>query len=131
MQIMQEEIFGPLLPVKTYTDAQEPLHYINANPRPLAAYYFGDDQTQQELFARHTTSGALVINDVMTHASIDALPFGGVGPSGMGAYHGLHGFRRFTHAKPVVLQSKDGASNLRLRAPYDNKLQAIQGFLES
>lgn len=131
MQIMQEEIFGPLLPVKTYTDAQEPLHYINANPRPLAAYYFGDDQTQQELFARHTTSGALVINDVMTHASIDALPFGGVGASGMGAYHGLHGFRRFTHAKPVVLQSKDGASNLRLRAPYDNKLQAIQGFLES
>lgn len=128
MAIMQEEIFGPLLPIKTYTDASEPLQYINSNPRPLAAYYFGDDQAQQELFARHTTSGALVINDVMTHASIDSLPFGGVGASGMGAYHGVHGFRRFTHAKPVVVQSQDGASNLRLRAPYSNNLQTIQGF---
>lgn len=128
MAIMQEEIFGPLLPIKTITDASEPLQYINSNPRPLAAYYFGDDQAQQELFARHTTSGALVINDVMTHASIDSLPFGGVGASGMGAYHGVHGFRRFTHAKPVVVQSKDGASNLRLRAPYSNNLQTIQAF---
>lgn len=82
MQVMQEEIFGPLLPVKTYTNAAAPLQHINSNPRPVAAYYFGDDQTQQALFARHTTSGALVINDVMTHASIDSLPFGGVGASG-------------------------------------------------
>ena len=128
MAIMQEEIFGPLLPVKTYTDASEPLQYINSHPRPLAAYYFGDDKAQQQLFARHTTSGALVINDVMTHASIDSLPFGGVGASGIGAYHGVHGFRRFTHAKPVVVQSKDGASNLRLRAPYSDNLQTIQAF---
>lgn len=128
MQVMQEEIFGPLLPVKTYADSSEPLQYINSNPRPLAAYYFGNDQGQQEVFARHTTSGALVINDVMTHASIDSLPFGGVGASGMGAYHGVHGFRRFTHAKPVVVQSHDGASNLRLRAPYSHNLQAIQAL---
>lgn len=130
MKIMQEEIFGPLLPVKSYTVVAEPLDYINANPRPLAAYYFGNDEDQQKLFAAYTTSGALVINDVMTHASIDTLPFGGVGASGMGAYHGIHGFRRFTHAKPVVVQSPEGASNLRLRAPYGNKLQAVQDVLE-
>lgn len=128
MAIMQEEIFGPLLPVKTYRTAAEPIAYINANPRPLAAYYFSDDLDDQQQFTRQTTSGGLVINDVMTHASIDSLPFGGVGASGMGAYHGIHGFRRFTHAKPVVVQSPDGAANLRLRAPYGDKAQALQAF---
>lgn len=126
MTIMQEEIFGPLLPVKTYQRVDEAIAYINANPRPLAAYYFGDDTQQQAQFVAQTTSGGLVINDVMTHASIDSLPFGGVGASGIGAYHGIHGFRRFTHAKPVVMQSADGASNLRLRAPYADKAQALE-----
>lgn len=128
MLIMQEEIFGPLLPVKTYRGVDEAVAYINAHPRPLAAYYFGDDADRQQQFVRATTSGAVVINDVMTHASIDSLPFGGVGASGMGAYHGIHGFRRFTHAKPVVVQSQDGASNLRLRAPYGDKTQALDAF---
>lgn len=128
MAIMQEEIFGPLLPVKTYRTADEAIAYINAHPRPLAAYYFGDHQERQQQFMRQTTSGGLVVNDVMTHASIDSLPFGGVGASGMGAYHGIHGFRRFTHAKPVVVQSQDGASNLRLRAPYGDKAPALEAF---
>jgi coniferyl-aldehyde dehydrogenase len=128
MDIMQEEIFGPLLPVKTYQNADEAIAYINANPRPLAAYYFGNDPARQQQFASQTTSGGLVINDAMTHASIDSLPFGGVGASGMGAYHGVHGFRRFTHAKPVVLQSQDGISNLRLRAPYADKAEALEAF---
>lgn len=128
MAIMQEEIFGPLLPVKTYVHVDESIAYINANPRPLAAYYFGDDPLQQQRFSAQTTSGGLVINDVMTHVSVDSLPFGGVGASGMGAYHGVHGFRRFTHAKPVVVQSQDGASNLRLRAPYAAKAQALDAF---
>lgn len=131
MAIMQEEIFGPLLPVKTYRNADEAIAYINANPRPLAAYYFGDNPQLQAQFVGQTTSGGLVINDVMTHASIDSLPFGGVGASGMGAYHGVHGFRRFTHAKPVVVQSPDGAANLRLRAPYADKAQALEGFFNS
>ncbi|AHZ80385.1 MULTISPECIES: coniferyl aldehyde dehydrogenase [Pseudomonas] len=128
MAIMQEEIFGPLLPVKTYRSASEAIAYINASPRPLAIYYFGDDDSQQQQFVHQTTSGGLVINDVMTHASIDSLPFGGIGASGMGAYHGIHGFRRFTHAKPVVVQSEDGASNLRLRAPYAEKAGVLQAF---
>lgn len=129
MRVMQEEIFGPILPIKTYRDAHEALDYINAHPRPLAAYYFGDDAARQQAFAEHTTSGALVINDVMTHATVETLPFGGVGPSGIGAYHGIHGFRRFSHAKAVVVQSPGGESNLRMRAPYAEGLAQIEALL--
>lgn len=129
MAIMQEEIFGPLLPVRLCSDAAEPVAYINAHPRPLAAYYFGNDVARQQAFAEQTTSGALVINDVMSHAAIETLPFGGVGASGIGAYHGIHGFRRFTHAKAVVQQSEDGALGLRLRAPYADKLRVVQSAL--
>lgn len=67
-----------------------------------------------------TTAGALVINDVMTHASLDSLPFGGVGASGIGAYYGIHGFRLFSHAKPIVIQDEAGTTNLRLHAPYQD-----------
>ncbi len=126
MMVMQEEIFGPILPVMTYTDPEQALAYINSHPRPLAAYYFGQDAARQRRFSERTTSGALVINDVMTHASVETLPFGGVGPSGMGAYHGIHGFRRFSHAKAVVVQSADGQSNLRLRAPYPDSSTLIK-----
>ncbi|CAG9297208.1 coniferyl aldehyde dehydrogenase [Celerinatantimonas diazotrophica] len=131
MKIMQEEIFGPLLPIKTYQQIDEAIDYINAHSRPLAAYYFGQNSDRQHEFAQRTTSGALVINDLMTHASIDTLPFGGVGASGIGAYHGIHGFRRFTHAKPVVIESEDGAANLRLRAPYQQKYAELSAFLDS
>lgn len=131
MGVMQEEIFGPLLPIKTYAgDVKEAINYINAHPRPLAAYYFGYDETRQQQMANQTTSGALVINDVMTHASLDSLPFGGVGASGIGAYHGIHGFRRFSHAKPVVIQDAAGTTNLRLRAPYQDKLIAARALLQ-
>ncbi|NIF22325.1 coniferyl aldehyde dehydrogenase [Candidatus Pantoea multigeneris] len=131
MGVMQEEIFGPLLPIKTYSgDVKEAINYINAHPRPLAAYYFGYDETRQKQMANQTTSGALVINDVMTHASLDSLPFGGVGASGIGAYHGIHGFRRFSHAKPVVIQDAAGTTNLRLRAPYQDKLIAASALLQ-
>lgn len=131
MAIMQEEIFGPLLPVKTYQQEQEALDYILAHPRPLAAYFFSESEQNQQHFARHTTSGALVINDVMTHVSIENLPFGGVGPSGMGAYHGIYGFRQFSHAKPVVIQSEQAESSQRLRAPYQEKLTALNDFFQS
>jgi coniferyl-aldehyde dehydrogenase len=130
MAIMQEEIFGPLLPVKTYRQPIEALDYINAHPRPLAAYYFGYDVDRQQHFAQKTTSGALVINDVMTHATIDSLPFGGVGASGIGAYHGVHGFRRFTHAKPVVVQGEESLFNLGLQAPYAEKLAELEKLLQ-
>ncbi|MCD7098842.1 coniferyl aldehyde dehydrogenase [Stenotrophomonas sp. MMGLT7] len=129
MQLMQEEIFGPILPLKTYRDADEALDYINAHPRPLAAYYFGNDAARQQRFGERTTSGALVINDVMTHATVESVPFGGVGASGIGAYHGIHGFRRFSHAKAVVVQSPGGESNLRLRAPYADGLAQVESLL--
>jgi coniferyl-aldehyde dehydrogenase len=128
---MQEEIFGPLLPVKTCSSDEAAFTYINAHPRPLAVYYFGDDAQGQAAVVTKTTSGALVINDVMSHVAIETLPFGGVGASGMGAYHGIHGFMRFTHNKPVVVQSPDGASNLRLRAPYADKLIQLERNLSA
>jgi coniferyl-aldehyde dehydrogenase len=129
MQVMQEEIFGPILPVMAIADEAAAIGWINDHARPLAAYYFGNDKARRQYFAAHTTSGALVINDVMSHASIEELPFGGVGAAGMGAYHGIHGFRRFSHAKPVVVQSEDGATGVRLRAPYAGKLQQLEATL--
>ncbi|MEG3765261.1 coniferyl aldehyde dehydrogenase [Alteromonas sp. 14N.309.X.WAT.G.H12] len=131
MAIMQEEIFGPLLPIMTYQDEQQAIDYINAHPRPLAAYLFTESPSKQQSFAKRTTSGALVINDVMTHVSIENLPFGGVGPSGMGAYHGVYGFRQFSHAKPVVVQSEQAESSQRLRAPYQDKLVALDAFFKA
>lgn len=131
MIAMQDEIFGPLLPIRTTANLTEALSYLQARPRPLAAYYFGNDSGHQRRFAEGTTSGALVINDVMTHASIEGLPFGGVGASGTGAYHGIHGFRRFSHARPIVHQAPDGASGLRLRGPYAEKLSVLQAMLFS
>lgn len=130
MRIMQEEIFGPLLPVKNYASSlSEAINYINARPRPLAAYYFGDDPQRQQQMTQLTTSGALVINDVMAHAALDSLPFGGVGASGIGAYHGIHGFRRFSHAKALVIQDEAGTTNLRLRAPYQDKTAILTEML--
>lgn len=129
MEIMREEIFGPILPLLTYREPEEALDYINSHPRPLAAYYFGDDPARQQAFTERTTSGATVINDVMTHVGVENLPFGGVGPSGIGAYHGVYGFRRFSHAKAVVVQSPGGEFNLPLRAPYAEKLPAIESLL--
>ena len=129
MLIMQEEIFGPLLPIKTYQDRLDAITYINEHPRPLAAYYFGHDSVQQQHFAAHTTSGGLVINDVMTHVTIDSLPFGGVGPSGIGAYHGEHGFKQFSHAKPIVIQSTTISEPSRLSAPYAEKQVALEVLL--
>lgn len=129
MQIMQEEIFGPLLPVRTYQDPADAVAYINAHPRPLAAYYFGADPDRQRAFARSTTSGGLVINGVMTHVTVDDLPFGGVGASGMGAYHGIHGFRRFTHAKPIVVHESSRQADDRLQAPYAEKLSGLENLL--
>ncbi|MFD1554865.1 coniferyl aldehyde dehydrogenase [Paraburkholderia silviterrae] len=130
MRVMQEEIFGPVLPVVTYETLDDALAFINSRPRPLALYYFGDDPAEQQRVARRTTSGALVVNDAMTHVFFDSLPFGGVGASGMGHYHGEYGYRTFSHAKPVVFQSAGGESNLLMRAPYLAQTQdAVNGMI--
>ena len=106
MTVMQEEIFGPVLPVKRYKNIEETLDYINDHPRPLGLYYFGQDAQEEKKVLTHTTSGGVTVNDVIMHIAQEDLPFGGVGPSGMGAYHGHDGFKTFSHAKAVYTQSK-------------------------
>ena len=117
MKVMQEEIFGPLLPVRRYQTFEETIGEINARPRPLALYYFGADKKEQEAVLERTTSGGVTLNDVIFHFSMDDLPFGGVGPSGMGAYHGKRGFQEFSHQKAVFRQMKSEILAM-LRPPY-------------
>lgn len=131
--IMRDEIFGPLLPLKTYRKIGEAIDYINRHDRPLALYYFGaaNGDEVEEVLAR-TTSGGVTINDVASHAGCDTLPFGGVGPSGMGVYHGLDGFRQFSHAKPIYRQARvDLAGKFGMRAPYGEKYRTgTQRFMK-
>ncbi|MEK9823002.1 MAG: coniferyl aldehyde dehydrogenase [Gammaproteobacteria bacterium] len=119
MQVMQDEIFGPILPVKQYQDVNETLAYINDHDRPLGLYYFGQDKAEENKVLTHTTSGGVTVNDVVMHVAQEDLPFGGVGPSGMGSYHGYDGFRNFSHAKAIYSQSK-AVSKLAaaMRPPY-------------
>ncbi|MCP1637618.1 acyl-CoA reductase-like NAD-dependent aldehyde dehydrogenase [Kerstersia gyiorum] len=87
-KIMQEEIFGPVLPIKTYHSLDEAIAYVNSHPRPLALYYFGHDDDDRRKVLSRTTSGNVTVNGSLTHYAQEDLPFGGVGPSGIGAYHG-------------------------------------------
>ena len=103
---MQEEIFGPLLPVKTYDHIDETIQYVNEHDRPLGLYYFGSDSDETRQVLDDTVSGGVTLNDVIMHVAQENLPFGGVGPSGMGAYHGVDGFRNFSHAKSIYSQSR-------------------------
>lgn len=123
--IMQEEIFGPLLPVIAFDDLGAALKSINARPKPLALYYFGEDPDKQERVLTGTTSGGSCVNDVIMHISSVYLPFGGVGASGMGAYHGKGSFDAFTHYKSVLKRSS--AFDLPVRyAPYKGKLRWVK-----
>ena len=101
MLVMEEEIFGPILPVVGVSSVEQAIDFINARPRPLAAYYFDDDTTRAAHFTRRTHAGGVTLNDTAIHFFNDELPFGGVGPSGMGAYHGHTGFKTFSHEKSV------------------------------
>jgi coniferyl-aldehyde dehydrogenase len=119
MKVMQEEIFGPVLPVKTYQTIDEAIGYVNAHDRPLGLYYFGEDAAEREQVLSATTSGGATVNDVIFHYAQEELPFGGVGPSGMGAYHGRDGFLEFSHRKGVYAQlKKDIGPLVALRPPY-------------
>ena len=121
MRVLQEEIFGPLLPIKTYKDFNETIDYVNANPRPLAAYYFGQDKGEERDVLERTTSGGACINDVIMHIMQEDLPFGGVGPAGMGSYHGYDGFKTFSHAKSIYKQAKVNVAKLGgMLPPYND-----------
>jgi|TARA_R100000049_G_C1949552_1_gene96400 coniferyl-aldehyde dehydrogenase len=119
MQAMQEEIFGPVLPVKTYKAIDEAVDYINDHDRPLGLYYFGSNAKEQEHVLDRTISGGVTVNDVIFHISVEDMPFGGVGPSGIGSYHGPEGFREFSHARSTYQQPKiDIAKLAGLKPPY-------------
>jgi coniferyl-aldehyde dehydrogenase len=119
MKVMQEEIFGPVLPVKSYETLDEALAYVNGHDRPLGLYYFGDDPAEREEVLSRTTAGGVTVNDVVMHVAQEDLPFGGVGPSGMGSYHGVDGFREFSHRKAIFSQMKKDIGPLKmLRPPY-------------
>ncbi len=122
-KIMQEEIFGPLLPVRTYRGIDEAIAYVNDHPRPLALYYFGEDRAEERQVIERTSSGGVTLNDVMTHAFSEELPFGGVGPSGTGAYHGKAGFQTFSHARSIYRQSKTIEAEYMLRPPYGEPMR--------
>ena len=119
MKAMQEEIFGPILPVKTYKAIDEAVDYINDHDRPLGLYYFGSNAKEQEHVLDRTISGGVTVNDVIFHISVEDMPFGGVGPSGIGSYHGPEGFREFSHARSTYQQPKiDIAKLAGLKPPY-------------
>ncbi|MEB3329974.1 MAG: aldehyde dehydrogenase family protein [Candidatus Sericytochromatia bacterium] len=117
MAVMQEEIFGPLLPVVAYDALDEALVFVNARPRPLALYYFDDDRRRQDRVLAETRSGGVTFNDCLLHLAQHHLPFGGVGPSGMGRYHGRHGFETFSKQRGVMVQGRWSAASL-LAPPY-------------
>jgi len=125
MKVMQEEIFGPILPIKTYKNVSEAIDYVNANDRPLGLYYFGSDSAEEQKVLSKTISGGATVNDVIFHIAMDELPFGGVGPSGMGSYTGHEGFKTFSHAKSVYSQPKMDIAKLGgFKPPYGKATKA-------
>lgn len=122
MEIMQEEIFGPLLPIVTYRSIDEAIEYVNARPRPLALYYFDLDASRVDTMLERTVSGGASINECLVHVAQNDIPFGGVGPSGMGGYHGRASFETFSHAKGVFHQARLNSADLAMRPPYGTML---------
>ncbi|MCG2572293.1 coniferyl aldehyde dehydrogenase [Acinetobacter sp. ME22] len=124
MLLMQNEIFGSILPILTYRHIDEVIDYINQRPRPLALYYFGYDKNEQQHFIKHTHSGGVCLNETLVHVAQDDLPFGGIGASGLGHYHGHEGFLTFSHAKSVFVRPKFSLMKL-IYPPYGTWLQKL------
>ena len=127
MRLANEEIFGPILPVLPYGDIEEAIDYVNGRPRPLALYYFGDNDANRRKVLARTTSGNVTVNGTIMHIGQDDLPFGGIGDSGMGEYHGLEGFRTLSHAKGIYVQGRWNATTL-LRAPFGQRADTLLNF---
>jgi coniferyl-aldehyde dehydrogenase len=129
LKLMQEEIFGPILPVLPYTSLDQAIAYINERPRPLALYWFGSDNAARDAVLARTVSGGVTVNDTLMHIAHENLPFGGVGDSGWGAYHGEAGFLRLTQQKPVLVSSKWARGDL-FYPPYGKRFDQIMGLLK-
>lgn len=131
--IMKEEIFGPIMPIVTVSNAHEAIKFVNSRERPLTAYVFSSDKKIQDLFLENTISGSAVINDTLIQFGVHTLPFGGVGESGMGAYHGKHSFDTFTHKKSTIIKNYNPIGEKIASARYppysDRKLGMMQALL--
>ena len=121
LEVMQGEIFGPILPILPYDRLEDAIGFVKSRAHPLALYVFATDKAEQEQVVASTKSGGVCINDTIMHSTQQSLPFGGVGASGTGAYHGIHGFRRFSHARAVYSQIKMDGPFKPLRAPFGGK----------
>lgn len=128
LAVMREEIFGPILPVKSYRTLDEAIAYINDHPRPLSLYYFDNDSRRVRTMLDRTVAGGVSINDTVMHYAQERLPFGGVGPSGMGRYHGRDGFETFSHHKAVLYQSRLSSMAL-FKPPYGALADRLVKFL--
>ena len=122
--VMREEIFGPILPVLSVAAREDAVAHVNAGERPLALYWYGEDSETRDRVLHETVSGGVTINDALWHVAQEHLPFGGVGKSGLGAYHGEAGFETFSHMKPVFYQSRFASASL-LHPPYTAKTDKI------
>ena len=128
-RLLAEEIFGPILPVLPYDSLEDAINYINARPRPLALYWFGTDTASREQVLAQTVSGGVTVNDTLMHIAHENLPFGGVGESGWGSYHGEAGFLRLTQQKPVLVQSRWAKGDL-FYPPYGKRFDQVMGLLK-
>ena len=129
LSVMREEVFGPVLPIKTYRKLEDAIDYVNRRPRPLALYYFGSNRRKRDEVLRKTMSGGVSINATLLHFLVEDLPFGGVGASGFGAYHGEHGFRTFSHRRSIFLQSRFSGTGF-LRPPFGRLTDTVLKFLK-
>lgn len=127
---MQDEIFGPLLPVFPFDNLNEPLAYINSNEKPLALYIFSEDKEEIKNILKKTSSGGVSLNDTVSHIINHNLPFGGVGYSGMGNYHGKYGFLNFTHLRSVLKRSTRIQLKLAFPPFSSKKLKTIKKYLK-
>ena len=127
--LLNEEIFGPILPVVPYDSLEQAIAYINSRPRPLALYWFGTKSKARDKVLARTVSGGVTINDTLMHIAHKNLPFGGVGESGWGSYHGEAGFLRLSQQKPVMLQSKWARGDL-FYPPYGKRFDQVMALLK-
>ena len=130
MKVMQDEIFGPLLPVMLYDDISEVINYVNSHDHPLGLYYFGKSNSEQQNVIKNTRSGGVTINDAMFHIMQSELPFGGVGASGYGYYHGKEGFMNFSNMRSVYYQTNNDSAFAMLRPPKNKSLGKLQNILK-
>ena len=125
---MRHEIFGPVLPIRTYAQLDDALAYIGSRDRPLALYPFSNDRATVDRILDATLAGGVCVNDTLVHFAVESFPFGGIGPSGMGAIHGKAGFDTFSKLLPVLHQARWAATDL-LRPPYAGIVDRLIRFL--